>query len=75
MLRPLLWNVVYDGVLKLCLPAQTETIAYADDLVVLVSGRTEEEIQTRGNSALSLTDKRIQTHGLKLVVNKCKFIC
>ena len=35
VLGPLLWNVFYDGVLRLKMARETETIAYADDLALI----------------------------------------
>ena len=35
VLGPLLWNILYDGTLKIKTPEQTELVAYADDLGVV----------------------------------------
>lgn len=41
---PTLWNILYDGVLHLEIPDKCETLVYADDLAILVSGVTANEI-------------------------------
>lgn len=52
----------------------TLTIAYADDLTVLVQGRTILEVQEKTNRAIYMIKDWLTTGGLKLSVEKCKFI-
>lgn len=39
ILKTLLWNIYYNGMLKLELPEGVDLIAYADDLALVVRGR------------------------------------
>lgn len=38
VLGPTLWNFLYDGLLRLPIPAGVELIAYADDIMVVARG-------------------------------------
>ena len=42
ILGPTLWNVSYNGVLQVESPEGVETVAYADDLAIVVRSRSEE---------------------------------
>ena len=44
-LGPLLWNILYNPILKLQLPGGVKTIGYADDLALLVQSRTPQELK------------------------------
>ncbi|XP_017786358.1 PREDICTED: uncharacterized protein LOC108569350 [Nicrophorus vespilloides] len=44
-----LWNLSYDGVLRIKQPAVIIVIGYADDLAVVVVAKTEEELARRAN--------------------------
>jgi len=35
VLGPVPWNIIYDGLLRITLPAQVEIIAFADDVAVI----------------------------------------
>nr|CAI5824154.1 unnamed protein product [Callosobruchus analis] len=57
ILGPALWDIVYNGVLELDLTERVTTIAYADDLAVVVVADDEEELM---NTADLFTRKRRQ---------------
>lgn len=44
---PVFWNMVFDDLLKIDLGTFTSRIAYADDLVLTVSGRSRTDIENR----------------------------
>nr|CAH7745583.1 unnamed protein product [Callosobruchus chinensis] len=52
ILGPTLWNLLYDEVLQLNLPHGVTTVAYADDLAVIVVARTEEELMDKANCSI-----------------------
>lgn len=54
VLGPLLWNLVYDNVLKLEMAIGTRSIAFADDLALLTAVRSEEELAHITNVALKV---------------------
>ena len=57
ILGPTLWNVMYDGVLRIPLSDEAKVIGYADDLVVLAPGRTPEESAAVAEAAVLAVDQ------------------
>ncbi|CAD6225560.1 GSCOCG00011830001-RA-CDS, partial [Cotesia congregata] len=47
VLGPLLWNIMYDGLLRLTLPRSIKLVAYADDVAVVIVAKHLEEINSR----------------------------
>ena len=50
VIGPMLWNILYDGVLEV--PRGTKLIAFADDLAIVVSTRTENGLIGAANHIL-----------------------
>lgn len=44
VLGPTLWNILYDGVLRIDTPTDTALIAYADDLAAVVTDKSERDL-------------------------------
>lgn len=44
VLGPTLWNLLYDGVLRIAVPDGVRLTAYADDLAIVTRAKTEKEI-------------------------------
>lgn len=65
-----LWNVFYDGVLKLDLTDGAEMFAYADDLALLVTAKNEEKLMYRENESLWCIYVCKRSQRLKLAVDK-----
>uniref|UniRef100_A0A0A1WPA4 Putative 115 kDa protein in type-1 retrotransposable element R1DM n=1 Tax=Zeugodacus cucurbitae TaxID=28588 RepID=A0A0A1WPA4_ZEUCU len=70
VLGPLLWNVLYDGVLRLPLPMGVQIIGYADDIAVTVVGKELSQIQRLCEDAALkiknwLTANKLQLAGQK----------
>ena len=57
VLGPLLWNVLFDELLKLKLPEGCQTIAYADDAAVMISANSRKQILEKGNQVTALLDE------------------
>ncbi|KAL1448331.1 hypothetical protein WDU94_014008 [Cyamophila willieti] len=74
ILGPLLWNLVYDGVLHLPLPDSVAQVAYADDLAIVVTARTKEQLQSDTNIALEIIGNWMREKGLELAVDKSEAI-
>lgn len=70
LLGPTLWNVAYDSVLWLKLPERAETIAYADDLALVVFAKTTEEIEEIIYDSLEEISKWMTQNSLKLAPEK-----
>lgn len=52
VLGPTLWNVLYDDVLKINIPDGVYTIAYADDLAVVVTANDSTQLMWKGDETL-----------------------
>lgn len=52
VLGPTLWNIAYDEVLRLRMPKEVLTLAYADDLAVLAKAKSTERLEADVNEAL-----------------------
>jgi hypothetical protein len=53
VLGPLLWNVFYDGVLKVEVPPGIDMIAYADDLALIATSKERNTLVTYGTASAS----------------------
>nr|CAI5850898.1 unnamed protein product [Callosobruchus analis] len=73
-LGPLLWNILYDGVLRLALPRKAVTVGFADDLALVVCANQEDELMRRANDALGRIDKWMQDHHLELAPEKTEAV-
>ena len=56
------------------LPSGVETIAYADDLALIVTARSESLLQDIANDALDVVDEWMRTHMLKVAPEKSEAI-
>lgn len=57
VLRPALWNILYDSLLRLDLPPGINAVAYADDLALVALARTTTELETAvGDTVRTLSD-------------------
>lgn len=71
---PLLWNILYDEVLRLKMPDEVTLYAYADDLAILVTSKTEVGIQWRTNKAIETICNWMDEMELKLAPEKTEII-
>ncbi|KAI5703571.1 hypothetical protein M8J75_013476 [Diaphorina citri] len=71
---PTLWNMLYDGVLRLELPNGVSLVAYADDLAVVVIAKTAPEIEERTNETLNRINSWMVNHGLELAPEKSEAV-
>ena len=62
MLGSPIWNVLYDGLLRQPLPDEV-TVAYADDVALIVVSRSIEEVQYLGDSAIEVVGDWLSHHG------------
>jgi ribonuclease HI len=54
VIGPLLWNILYDGLLRIKMPIGSEIFGFADDTLLLITGNTMDQIRTRANRALKM---------------------
>lgn len=70
VLGPLLWNIVFDYVLELILPAGCTMSCYADDTLLFVAGDSPEEVLHTMRIAAALVIYRIESLGLRVAIEK-----
>ena len=68
------WNVLYDDILVLNLGEGVELVAYADDLAVIVTARTGEEVTSRANLVLERIRVEMEQLGLQIVPEKTEAV-
>lgn len=74
VLGPTLWNVSYDSVLKLKVSRQVMLVAYADDLAILASGKTAEDIGRITGQAIEKIKDWMGIRGLELATEKSEAV-
>lgn len=71
---PVLWNVFYDGVLRLEMPENVELVGYADDLAIIIKAKNAVGLETLANEALSKVGRWLVDHGLKMAPEKTEAV-
>jgi len=74
VLGPFLWNVLYDGVLRINLPSNVTIVAYADDLVIVVVAKHIDELTFDCNEAIRKVKSWLDTKELKLANQKTEVL-
>lgn len=75
VLGPVLWNVAYDGVLSLAgLPPETLAVAYADDLALVIRGKTAVDLEYKAETALAEVSQWLEQRQLRLAGHKTEAI-
>jgi len=70
VLGPLIWNLVYDRVLKVKKEKGCELIGYADDTLIVSVANTYEEAKYNASMQAERTINAIRNIGLKVAVEK-----
>ena len=52
VLRPLLWDIVYNRVLRLRLPNGSSIVRFADYIAIVSAAKTVREIEEKTNTAI-----------------------
>lgn len=74
VLGPLLWNFLYDGIIRLKLQEGCTTTAYADDLALVTIADSKEDLIHKTNEAISVIVFWIKEHGLNVAPEKAEGI-
>lgn len=74
VLGPLLWNVMYDGVLKLKLPERAKIIGFADDIALVCVAKQLEEAEIVTNSCIRIVRSWLTSVGLTLADHKTEAV-
>ncbi|CAK1598874.1 unnamed protein product [Parnassius mnemosyne] len=70
VLGPLLWNLAYDAVLRVDLPAGVNIVCYADDTLVIASGITFERTKELAELGVEVVVAKIHELGLEIAPHK-----
>lgn len=74
VMGPTLWNMLYDQVLRCPFPEGVDRVAYADDVALVVTARTEDELVTKGGAAIRMFHRVLDQLGLELAPQKTEVI-
>lgn len=74
ILRPTLWNIFYDELLRLTLPQGAITIGFADDLALMGINHTTEGLETTTNDTLTMINDWVVRNGMTLAYQKIEAV-
>jgi hypothetical protein len=74
VLGPLLWNLLYDGILNIDMPEGVETMAFADDLAVVTTAKTENQLMRNTNEALHKIAEWLAKNKLQIAAEKTEAV-
>lgn len=74
VLGPTLWNLFYDGLLRLRVPEKVRIVAFADDVAIVAVARNATLIGDLVNPVMENVSRWINTSGLKLAPEKSECI-
>lgn len=74
ILGPLLWNIMYDAVLRLEMPSGVTCIAYADDLAIVTLAKTVQVLKEATETALEIVGRWMNDQELEVATEKTEII-
>jgi len=74
VLRPTLWNLFYDGILRLPIHKDTKLVSFADDMAIVIVAHNAEIVERLVNPILADIVKWMTENGLTLVPEKSECI-
>lgn len=74
ILGPLLWNAMYDDVLRLPLPTGVKIVGFADDITLVVYGESMEEVELTAAHSISLVEEWMKSRKLGLARHKTEVV-
>lgn len=74
VLGPLLWIIMYDGVLRLRLPKGVKIIGFADDIAIVVVAKDTEQVRVAANEAIAQVRQWLTSAGLALAEQKTEAV-
>lgn len=74
ILGPDLWNIAYDGILRMEMPRETFLVGYADDIAVIITARDVDELQRLLTLAMGQVIGWMDDHGLSLATEKTEIV-
>lgn len=73
-LGPLLWNIMYDGIFNIDMPEGATTIGFADDIAIVITAWTTEELQLKAEVSVELVTKWLENAGLAIAPQKTEAV-
>ncbi len=74
VLRPLLWNIAFDAILKEEVPPGVNVICYADNTLVVTAEDDIATLERKVNTALEAMMRWIESAGLNLATTKMEAV-
>ncbi|ERL83462.1 hypothetical protein D910_00454 [Dendroctonus ponderosae] len=74
ILGPKLWNIFYNKILNVDIGKGVETVAYADDLALVVTGKTPDMVKTRATQAIQRVSETLRGMGIKVAPEKTESV-
>ena len=74
VLGPLLWNIMYDGLLQLKLPRAVTTVAFADDVALVIVGKHLEDLRNIFSVSFKKYQEYLDFIGLELAEHKTEAV-
>lgn len=74
VLGPLLWNIMYDGILRLRLPEDAQIIGFADDIALVVTASSKEAAKVTADASIYLVNEWLTSMGLTLAEQKTEAV-
>lgn len=74
VLGPLLWNVLYDKLLRSRMPDGVKLVGFADDLAVIVIGKDQQELERKTRTAMNVVKEKLVDLDLQLNAEKTEAI-
>ncbi|KAH8271825.1 hypothetical protein KR044_007240, partial [Drosophila immigrans] len=74
VLGPTLWNLMYDGILRLRLPPGVKMIGFADDVAIVAVGKHLRELEIATNRAIVQAREWLTNAGLSLAEHKTEAV-
>lgn len=74
VLGPILWNILYNGVLRLRIARNARLVAYADDLAVVGIGKCPGRLKDVVNGTLGIVAQWMASVGLQIAPQKSEAV-
>lgn len=74
VLGPLLWSIMYDGLLTTMMPEGVNLVGFADDVSIVVRSRRVEHLEEAANEALGIVHDWMSAHQLNLAAQKTEAV-
>lgn len=71
---PTLWNIFYNGLLRIRCPDGASLVDFADDVILVVVNHTTEGLEMVTNKVLSIIEGLMLNHGIELAHTKTEIV-